>query len=103
MITRDDSVCVMLIARNRRQHDRFGNGLTYKNLLAHGHRSRRGLLLNIGYHFLWWRIDCSSDNGASYAADGCTNGTTNNGACHGSASGTFIRTILRKCTSAASD
>lgn len=93
----------MLVARNRRQHDRFGNGLTHDDLLAHGHRSRGGLLLNIGYHFLWRWIDCGPNNGASYAADCCPDGTTNNGACHGAASGTFNRSILGKRTSAASE
>ena len=67
----DHRVCVMLIARDRRQHDRFWNGLAHDNLMAQGHRSRRGLLLNRGYHFLWRRIDCGSDNGASYAAGSC--------------------------------
>jgi len=61
------------------------------------------LLLNIGYHFLWRWIDCGPNNGASYAADCCPDGTTNNGACHGAASGTFNRSILGKRTSAASE
>lgn len=70
----DHRICTMFIAGNGYRHDRFRDGLTHYGLLADGHRSRRGLLLYIGYRFLWRWADSGSDNGASYAADGCSTG-----------------------------